>query len=153
MPNSRAVAATVARRRAQLRPRGADVLAHARADLHLRLQQLVGDPPAEPLLAAPHEALGRRRHEVAAGRIDQEVLLLESQSERRRRKRHGLACGGAGPHSSGRAWDQKAAPKAPARRGPQRISEMADGQAARDRAGFVGANAEALPHRLAKSTD
>ena len=66
-----------------------DVAADAGADLDLRLQQLVGDALAEALAAARHEALGRRGDEVAALRVDQEVLLLDAERERWGRKRHG----------------------------------------------------------------
>ena len=72
MPNSRAVAATVARSSASC-ARGADVLAHRRADLDLRLQELVRHPLAQPFLAALHELLGRRRPQLAAGRVDQGI--------------------------------------------------------------------------------
>ena len=70
MPNSRAVSATVVRSSRISLARLADGGADPGADLDLALQELVGHPPAEPLLAAGHELrrLGRWRATGSPGR-------------------------------------------------------------------------------------
>ncbi len=103
----------------ELRPCGADVPAHARADLDLRLQELVRDPVAQPLLAALHELLGRLRHQLAAGRVDEKVFLLEPKRERGGGERHGLPCG-ASSRSRRRACDRTAVRARPRRDAPPR---------------------------------
>jgi hypothetical protein len=70
-------------------PRRGDVLADRRPDLDLGLQHLVGDALAQALPAALHEALGRRRDQIVAGGIDQQILLLEAKTEGRCGEWHG----------------------------------------------------------------
>ncbi len=99
--------ATAARSSISSRRTSATVAADAGADLDLGLEQLVGHAGPEALLTAQHEILGRRRDQVAAGRVDQQILLLDPEAQRRWGQWHGcLRCPKC--RSGSRAWGQKA---------------------------------------------
>ena len=82
----------------ELGARGSDLAADRRADLDLRLQQLVGHLLPERLAAVGHELRRGRADQFAAHRVDQEVLLLDAQPQAGSSGRHGGSpAGGRGP--------------------------------------------------------